>query len=123
MPDDDLDFEIGFYEDLLKEKPDLVAALIPLGDAYTRKGLYGKGLEVDLRLAVLRPSDPVVRYNLACDYSLLEDVTRSLEELEMAVRLGYNDFDHLAEDPDLAYVRNDRRYKEWVLAIIKERAS
>ena len=33
-----LDFEISFFERLVKKDPDFVDALIPLAEAYTRKG-------------------------------------------------------------------------------------
>ena len=35
-----LEFEIQFYEKLLRAYPNFVDALIPLGDAYTRHGLH-----------------------------------------------------------------------------------
>jgi hypothetical protein len=41
-----------------------------LGDDYTRRGKFKAGLDVDTRLAKLRPDDALVYYNLACSYSL-----------------------------------------------------
>jgi len=111
MQTEDLDFEISFYEDILKGKPDIVQALIPLGDAYTKKGLHEKGLVVDRRLARLRPDDETVHYNLACDYSLLQKPDQCLVSLRKAIRLGYCDFDHMEKDPDLGFIRQDPRYK------------
>lgn len=110
MLEEDLDFEIPFYEDILKSKPDLVDALIVLGDAYTRKGAYDKGLEVDLRLAKLRPKDATVHYNLACDYALLKRVDEAIGTLEKALRLGYRAFEHMSKDPDLDNIRHDKRF-------------
>jgi tetratricopeptide (TPR) repeat protein len=86
--EEDLDFEISFYEDLVKEKPDFVDALILLGDAYTKKGLDAKALDADLKLSVLCPKDPAIHYNLACDYSVLKDADRCLEVLEKAISFG-----------------------------------
>ncbi len=112
--EEDLDFEISFYEDLLKGKPDFVDALILLGDAYTKKGLLDKGLETDLKLSRLCPDDPTIHYNLACDYSLLKDSDRCLETLAKAIALGYREFKFMEKDPDLAYIRQDARYGELV---------
>ncbi len=112
--EEDLDFEISFYEDLLKGKPDFVDALILLADAYTKKGLLDKGLETDLKLSGLRPEDPTIHYNLACDYSLLKDAERCLETLAKAITLGYREFKFMEKDPDLAYVRQDARYEELI---------
>lgn len=112
MKEEDLDFEISFYERLIEQKGDFVEALIALGDAYTKKGLYGKGLEVDKRLIKLRPDDATVHYNLACDYSLLKLPDECLKELEKAILLGFDDFKFVEGDPDLDFIRKDRRYKE-----------
>jgi tetratricopeptide (TPR) repeat protein len=108
--DEDLDFEISFYEDIVRDKPDLVDALVVLGDAYTKKGLYEKGLEVDLRLSALKPKDATVHYNLACDYSLLKKSDECFSALEKALKLGYRAFSHMSKDPDLDHVRKDERY-------------
>jgi len=113
--EEDLDFEISFYEDLVKDKPDYVDALILLGDAYSKKGLFEKGLATDLKLSQLRPKDPTIHYNLACDYALLKDADRCLETLEKAIRIGYRDFRYMTKDPDLEFIRHDARYKELIL--------
>ena len=115
-PEEDLDFEISFYEDVIKDKPDLVTALIVLGDAYTQKGLYEKGLEVDLRLTKLKPKDATVHYNLACDYSLLRRADECLATLEKALKLGYRAFSHMMKDPDLDHIRKDPRYAALIAA-------
>lgn len=114
MSDENLDYEIELYEDLLRDKPDFIAAIIPLADAYTKKGMYEKGLEMDLRLVRLRPTDDIAHYNLACDYSLLKDADYCLAALRKAVALGYDDFDHMAKDPDLIFIRRDPRFAELV---------
>jgi len=111
---EDLDFQMAFYEALLRRRPRYVDALIVLGEIYTRKGLYGKGLEVDRRLSRLRPDNPVVHYNLACSLSLLGDVASSLEAIKRAVHLGYDDFQYMSRDPDLSNLRRDERFGEFV---------
>ncbi len=115
MVEDDIDFEISFYEDVLKASPDLVNALVLLGDAYTQKGLYEKGLEMDLRLAALRPDDATVHYNLACDYSLLKRADLCIQTLEKALTLGYRAYKHMERDADLDFIRADSRYRELLL--------
>lgn len=107
----DLEFEIKFYENILKDNPDFVEALIALGDAYTKNGRYEEGLKVDQKLAKLKPKDPVVFYNLACSYSLLKELDVSLEALRKAIKLGYDDFSYIQKDLDLENLRQDKRYK------------
>jgi len=115
MLEEDLDFEISFYEDLVRDKPDFIDALVLLGDAYTKKGLIEKGLDTDLKLTRLLPRDPAAHYNLACDYSLLKDADSCLATLEKAIKLGYGDFRYMTKDPDLEFIRQDARYKELIL--------
>ena len=114
MKQDSLDFEISFLERLIEQDPNYVDALIPLAEAYTRKGLYQKGLRIDKRLARLRKSDPLVHYNLACSFALLEKKEDALRILEKAVQLGYNDFEHLKKDRDLVCLHTDPRFKSLI---------
>ena len=117
---EDLDFEISFYERLLKKNPDFVNALIALGDAYTKKGRYKDGLNIDQRLVRLKPEDSTVHYNLACSYSLLKMANSCLAALRKAMRLGYPDFAFMEKDPDLEFIRKDPRYKELLFNYIKK---
>lgn len=117
---EDLDYEISFYEDLIKSHPDYIDALVLLGDAYTKKAMHRKALEVDLKLALLCPDDPTVHYNLACDYSLLKDADRCIATLDKAIGLGYRDFRHMMKDPDLAHARSDKRFGELVAKFRKK---
>ena len=119
---ENLNFEISFYENLLKEHSDFVDALIALGDAYTKRGRYKEGLEIDQRLVKLKPDDAVVHYNLACSYSLLKESRLCLGALEKAVHLGYCEFDFMEEDRDLEFIRKDPRYKELLSRCINKRS-
>jgi tetratricopeptide (TPR) repeat protein len=111
------DFEIIFYENLLKNRPNFIQALVSLGDAYTRKGFYNEGLEVDRKLVQLKPEDPVVHYNLACSLSLVGEVEQAFAELKKAVLLGYDDFSYILEDPDLENLRKHLQFKEFFAKI------
>jgi len=108
----DLDVEIGFLEGILKRDPAFVDALQILGDDYTRRGRYMDGLEVDERLARLRPRDALVHYNLACSYSLTEQYEAAAAALEQAIALGYHDYKWMARDPDLSNLRQHPLYKK-----------
>ena len=114
---ENLEFEIEFYENILKKKADFVQALTALGNAYTQKGLYEKGLEIDKKLIRLRPDDPIVFYNLACSYSLLQQIDLALEALTKAIELGYDDFDYMQADADLANIRRDERFNATILKL------
>ena len=107
----DLDIEIGFLEGLIKRDPGYVDALQILGDDYTKRGKFTLGLKIDQRLAVLRPRDSLVYYNLACSYCLTGKMDEAAESLEQALDYGYRDFKWLSEDPDLVELRANDAYQ------------
>lgn len=118
-----LDFEISFYERLLRASPDFTDALIPLGDAYTRRGLHAQGLAVDLRLTQLRGNDPLTWYNLACSYSLLKRGEESLDALRHSFELGYRDVRSVQRDPDLTYLRQTPKYRQVLASLTAPQAA
>ena len=101
----ELDTKIEFMAGLVRRDPDYVDALQLLGDHYTQRGLFNEGLKVDERLAHLEPENSLVFYNLACSYSLTDQIDRAVLALEKAITLGYSDFAWLAKDPDLKKLR------------------
>lgn len=110
--EEDINFEISFYESLLQKDPGFIDALIPLAENYTRAGRYEDGLKIDLKLSELLPKDPTIHYNLACSYSLLNKIPEAVETLKKALTLGYKDFEHMKEDPDLSNLRSHPDYQE-----------
>jgi tetratricopeptide (TPR) repeat protein len=113
------DFEIIFYENILKERPNFISVLRLLGDAYTKKGFYEEGLAVDQRLANLEPDDPIVHYNLACSLSLLGKTDEALAQLKKAVLFGYDDFYYIQEDDDLENLRKLPEFDKFFAKIKK----
>jgi tetratricopeptide (TPR) repeat protein len=107
----DLEQEILFLEGVLRRDPAYIEALQILGDDYTRRGRYAEGLQIDERLSRLRPDDSVVHYNLACSYSLTEQIELALEALDAAINLGYRDFKAMDADLDLKNLRQHAAYK------------
>ncbi len=118
---EDIEFQMAFFEGILKKNPDYVDVLIVLGEIYTHKGLYAKGLEVDAKLARLRPENPIVHYNLACSLSLLGDLGSSFKAIKRAIQLGYKDFQYMASDPDLSNLRRDERFAQLLQDVRKKR--
>ncbi len=107
----DDEFEIWFLEGVLEIYPAYAECLMFLGNLYTANGMYEKGLRVDVKLSKLKPCDPLVHYNLACSYSLLGSVDKSLGSLGIAINLGYNDIRHLENDSDLDGLRDEAGYE------------
>jgi len=104
-------FEVKFYEGLLKKRPNFISALISLADIYTRQGFYSEGLNIDRKLCVLCPDDPIVHYNFACSLSLTGKTKEALDALKKATLLGYDDFSYILRDRDLENLRNSDEFK------------
>lgn len=107
-----LDIEIDFLARLTRRAPDYVEALEVLAHDYTLRGRYADGLQVDERLANLRPENPLVHYNLACSYALTDQPELAFESLNRAIDRGYREFRWLAQDPDLATFRKHPLYRK-----------
>ncbi len=112
QPSDQREFDMAFFERVIANNPCHEDALRYLGAAYTERGEHEKGLKMDLRLVRLKPDDPVAHYNLACSYSLKGKLEEAFDALGKAISCGYRDLKHLENDPDLAAVCADPRYRE-----------
>ena len=112
-----IDFEIDFLEGILSRDPNYVEVLINLGELLSRKGRHRRALQVDQRLAQLRPNDPVVLYNLACSCAVLNHIPAAIEALRRAIQSGYCDLDFMAVDPDLTSIRMHPEYIRMVQAL------
>ncbi|MFH0754384.1 MAG: hypothetical protein V2A70_07450 [Candidatus Omnitrophota bacterium] len=114
---EDLLFEVAFFEGVLRHSPDFVEAMVALAEIYTLQGEHEKGLKLDQRLAGIRPDDPVILYNLACSLSLMQDVPGAFEIMKRAVACGYDDFRHLEKDQDLMNLLTDDGFQEYYRAL------
>ncbi len=92
------------------DRRDNIPALFELGAVLTKLRRYEEGLEIDQRLVLLEPSEPILRYNLACSLSLLERTEEALDELTRAIELGYRDVKHMLRDRDLKPLRTHARF-------------
>ncbi|BBO19036.1 conserved hypothetical protein [Candidatus Brocadia pituitae] len=108
------EFTIWFFEGILEQNPNYIDCLMYLGNMYTARGMYEKGLLVDQKLCRLKPEDPLAHYNLACSHALLKNSNAAFEALERAIALGYKDIFHLERDEDLSHLRQDARYQQLI---------
>jgi TM2 domain-containing membrane protein YozV len=67
---------------------------------------FNKGLEIS-------PKDVSLHFNLACAYSLTEQVSKAYFHLDKAVEYGFKDFDKLKTHDDLAYVRIQPQFEQF----------
>lgn len=114
-------FEIQFFEGVLDKDPTFYDALIVLADLYTKVGRFEDGLVIDEKLYQLDPENPEILYNLACSYSLVNQVDLSYRTIKKAIAYGYQDLDHLQKDEDLENLRKDRRFQRYYTNLLKRR--
>ena len=106
-----LDFDLDFFESLLARNGDSVEVLRVLGELASQKGLAARALELDRRLVARLPHDFLARYNLACSLAVAGCCDEAIECLAAAIRLGYDDMDHMAVDPDLESLRGRPEFR------------
>jgi tetratricopeptide (TPR) repeat protein len=112
----DHEFEINFFESILKRDPAYTEVIEILGSLYTKHGRVADGLRMDRKLVRLLPSDATAHYNLACSLALVKRNAEALRSLRHAVELGYRDFDWMQQDPDLEGLKNHPSF----LALIQQ---
>ena len=81
----ELDVKLEFMEGIVRRDPGYVEALQLLGDLYTQRRKFDRSLKVDERLSRLEPRNPLVFYNLACSYSLNDELELAAAALENRV--------------------------------------
>ncbi len=104
-------FCLEFCSDILCMRPVQLEALELAADHFTALGYYTDGLLLDQRLAMLKPRDPGILYNLGCSFALVGKADDAILTLMRAVRYGYRDRRHMAGDRDLLSLREDPRFK------------
>jgi len=79
-----------------------------------REGDTETMIETCRKGVALLPDDPTWHYNLACSLAYQRKPKDSLDELEIAIDLGFRDADQIANDSDLKRVSKYPRFKELV---------
>ncbi|ACB76071.1 TPR end-of-group domain-containing protein [Opitutus terrae] len=107
----DHEFEIGFFESVLRRNPTYTDVVELLGGLYTKHGRIADGLKMDRKLVRLMPDNATAHYNLACSLALVKRKAEALRALEKAIELGYSDGDWMQQDPDLDSLKNSPAFK------------
>lgn len=107
----DTEFEIGFFESVLRRNASDATVIELLGGLYTRQGRIADGLRMDRRLVKLQPGNATAHYNLACSLALSKRNSDALRALQTAVQLGYSDFDWMQQDPDLEALKHHPKFQ------------
>jgi tetratricopeptide (TPR) repeat protein len=85
-----------------------------LARAYSSQGNYSKGLQCLTELKEIIPDDPEVYYNLACLNSRIGKIDEAVNNMQDAVKKGFQNWNLLKNDPDLANIRNTEEYNKLI---------
>jgi tetratricopeptide (TPR) repeat protein len=98
------------FSNAIKKDPGYATAYSNRSVAYMMQKKYNLALDDLKKAKELKPNDPAIRYNLASCHSLMGNVDLGFVELDAALANGFNDYDSLRKDPDIA---NLRKNPEW----------
>ena len=101
---------INEFSNAIKKDSNYAEAYSNRATAYMMQKKYNKALDDLKKAKELKPESSSIRYNLACVHALMGNVDYGLDELDAALARGFNDYESLRKDPDLA---NLRKHKEW----------
>ncbi|MCA1807857.1 MAG: hypothetical protein ABR497_00890 [Kiritimatiellia bacterium] len=103
--------ELSFLEAVSRRCPEDVETLKALGELYTKLDLHEDCLQTDLALTRVCREEPLVWYNLACSFAVLQRKDEAFDALSRAIDLGYRDQSWLRRDKDLESIRGDQRFR------------
>jgi tetratricopeptide (TPR) repeat protein len=104
------DKALEYYQEALLISPESMNAMEKMLMLYSKKGDYGKSLEVLNRMQELHPENANTYYNIACIKAKQNKVGESVEWLKMSVSKGFNDRSLLVTDKDLDNIKEDQGY-------------
>ena len=70
--------------------------------------------------AAIKEQKALLYYDQACAYAILRQKKQALAALELAVQLGYRDYNNMVNDNDLVSLRKDKKYQV-LLAQVEDR--
>jgi serine/threonine protein kinase/Tfp pilus assembly protein PilF len=108
---------LSLMEGSLELNPDDARAANLAAGVFASLGEAEPALKYAERSLSIDPEDPMLLYNVACTYSSLGRIDQAISCLERAVEKGFGHREWIDNDPDLAPLRDNPRYKDIVDAI------
>lgn len=103
---------LEFYPRYLSQHPDDARAHIYYAIDLVRAGRLEEAKDELAKALELSPSDPLMTYNAACAYARMGEKRRALDALRTAITTGFEYYEWIERDPDLASIRNEPEYLE-----------
>lgn len=82
--------------------------------AFLELGMTDKAIDFMNQIIENEPDNSGHYYDAACVYARLGNTAKSLEYLEIALKMGYKKFHHISIDDDLDTIRNLPQYKNLI---------
>ena len=106
---------VKLIEQRLDIDPDHARAYNLGATTLMKLGNIPRALEFATKSLSIEPDDPLILYNVACMYALMDKREDALANLERAVRNGFGHKESMANDPDLESIRRT----PWFHAIVQ----
>jgi serine/threonine protein kinase/Tfp pilus assembly protein PilF len=106
---------VRLIEQRLDIDPDHARAYNLGATTLMKLGNIPRALEFATMSLSIEPDDPLILYNVACMYALMDKREDALAHLERAVRNGFGHRESMANDPDLESIRRT----PWFHAIVQ----
>ena len=110
-------------ENHLQLNPDDVRAVYMKSGSLAGLGEPAQALEWSDRALSMDPEEPSVLYNVACNYSLLNETEKALDCIEKAFDKGFGHREWMEYDPDFTSIKNHPRFKALMRGLATARAA
>jgi len=107
------DDAIGAFRKYTDMNPEVANAWSMLGLCYHFAGKYDEAIEAYETAEKNAGFPQIIRYNLACAYSLNGDKDKAFEWLGLAMDAGFTNTELIRTDTDLNNIRDDARFAEF----------
>ena len=94
------------------QHPDDARAHLYYANTLVRVGKTEEAKKEADKAVELNPGDPLMQYNVACFYSLLNDKKTAIESIKNAFKAGYQDYEWTKRDSDLDNIRQEPEFIE-----------
>lgn len=101
-----------FYPSYLLRHPDDSRAHQFYAFTLKRLGRLEEAKKEMLKGIEQNPNDPIIIYNAACFYALIDDKTAAMENLKRAINNGFENYDYLKHDPDFNGLKEEPDFIE-----------
>ncbi len=109
-----LDEAIEQFQKAIELKPQYFEALYNLAIIFALKGDYDKSLGLSKAMLSARPDDAAAHYFVACIYARKNCIEESIDWLKKAIERGYQNWDLIKTDKNLANIRETTFFQNLV---------